>query len=1190
MEKVKIEFIDGTVEYADLPDNGYASLSTFYFIDASPSPSEKTDRIQKITFPYACRGLSSITEDNENYIIFRYIRNLTDLHFSPDMRLPDTVYLDKGYEWYKGDRQYISSLTLPHVNVLPCRILDTCDLKIKTIDIPDSVVSSNTGIHISSLTSLTGGRNLRNGISINCGISSLNDIPDFKTETLTKCVFSGCSKLSDVTRLSGLTRTSTDMFCRTAITEIPPNLTSIGSCSFMGCTGLSSVEFNPGLTGIGRNAFKACSSLTNIVLNDNLRYILYGAFSGTGIKTATVPNGVTTFGAGSSYGPSGDDDGPFANCNELTGVYLPNSITTDMPRAVFYNCDNLISVSYPSSWVKLSEYAYLGCKNLPMSAMILPSEGMTTIPYWCYAGCTKLTSIEFPSSLNEIQQDAFSNTDLTHVNLSGIRSVYQSFTNCLSLSSAVIGDSIMISPFSGCSALASISCVGTYVPSTACDGLSSLKCAYVSPTVGHIKSHAFRNCIGLSSVPMTGISAIDTEAFRNSGLKTVELPASLVSIGENVFSGSTLQTVSSRDLSSIPVGAFAGCQNLTSASFDSVMSIGVSAFQDCQNLVSMGTTKPKEVGYGAFRNDIRLTSDMFANIQTVRPYAFENCAGLSCGISISDDLRIGEHAFSGCANIREISAKSYICLCEEFSYWGSRIYEYPNHIGSNTFAGCSSLTSINSSAEIDEIYAHAFDECNSLVSANMRPSTVGDYAFYGCSSLATPDLSEVTCVYDYAFAGCSNIRYVHMPKLHYVPGRWSFSSCGNLKYAVVGGDIYDFADSLGIFESSPVKTLDITRTRIQSSQKQLARSIFGVSDAVIQTRTSVKPNVRFSVYLDSTTRRYVTTDLTKLITDYGTEGVDIRVNGRKTMFKNYEWSQLEEFPLLFDPGENTCELVYTSYAYLKDTCDIAEFTDAICGQDPDLTLESLNLQASDYMSVSNGQGVSPKQSRWFSITLNNGIRIEDDAFTGVRVKISRLDRASYIGKRAFMNGRLYSPIITVNCPVGPMAFFNSNVQYVTVGADTWLGNGVRFFDNGLTDSEIETSINWNNRTEYYPEDPDVNKQFKNGGTFAYSSLRAIKRLDTLSGDVPSACFANTRLDSAKLPGCGIGVMAFGGCRDLVSLRFCGKQDETSISMFAFLSAMCDVKIYDTRLDTVSRIGYSAFESSGINGDIKVYPH
>jgi len=88
-------------------------------------------------------------------------------------------------------------------------------------------------------------------------------------------------------------------------------------------------------------------------------------------------------------------------------------------------------------------------------------------------------------------------------------------------------------------------------------------------------------------------------------------------------------------------------------------------------------------------------------------------------------------------------------------------------LGDYVFDGCSSLASITLPSNITTLGDYVFDGCSSLTSITL-PSTIttlGDGAFHGCSLLKSITLPpHITTLGDYAFVDCSSLTSVRLPE------------------------------------------------------------------------------------------------------------------------------------------------------------------------------------------------------------------------------------------------------------------------------------------------------------------------------------------------------------------------------------------------------------------------------------------
>ena len=98
------------------------------------------------------------------------------------------------------------------------------------------------------------------------------------------------------------------------------------------------------------------------------------------------------------------------------------------------------------------------------------------------------------------------------------------------------------------------------------------------------------------------VVGIETEAFYNSLFTSITLPSTIKHIGDSVFAGKILETISlPKSLVSIGIASFQSCENLVSIDIpETVTTIGYSAFENSFNLNNVvASVRPQK--------DIRIT-------------------------------------------------------------------------------------------------------------------------------------------------------------------------------------------------------------------------------------------------------------------------------------------------------------------------------------------------------------------------------------------------------------------------------------------------------------------------------------------------------------------------------------------------------------------------------------------------------
>lgn len=142
-------------------------------------------------------------------------------------------------------------------------------------------------------------------------------------------------------------------------------------------TSFDEFQYFTELTSIGTNSFLFCSGLTSINIPSGVTSIGYASFRGCGLTSINIPNSVTSIGAWA-----------FGDCRRLIAINIPNGITR-INTAMFRNCAGLTSINIPDRVTIIDTDAF---KNTAIQEVLIYS-GVTSINSHAFNNCTQLAKV-----------------------------------------------------------------------------------------------------------------------------------------------------------------------------------------------------------------------------------------------------------------------------------------------------------------------------------------------------------------------------------------------------------------------------------------------------------------------------------------------------------------------------------------------------------------------------------------------------------------------------------------------------------------------------------------------------------------------------------------------------------------------------------------------------------------------------
>ena len=407
-------------------------------------------------------------------------------------------------------------------------------------------------------------------------------------------------------------------------------------------------------------------------------------------------------------------------------------------------------------------------------------EGVTYLGNWAFSGLTKVVKANIPASITGLGNHIFrGDTALTTVEWASDFKAPE-ITDTDSNSTTYTGNYVPTSMFDGCTSLGSGEELSAWLP----DSFTGVGCAAFRGTQFTVDFGVWDNLTYIGAYGFAGMPNLDSFTLSNEitlGLRGNKDKAS------NAFNSSGLKSLTVEDeITEIPIGMCDGCEQLSSVDLaDSVRTIAMAAFRNTKALKEIDLKK----------------------VQTINSYAFQG-SGLTALVLPESVEKVESRAFEACTSLTKVTINAAELMLDN----------------RNTFAGCSSLSTVVTSAD---------SKINGLNTGAFGPDSHGDYVQAPVESIEingtvnTLNFSTLASLKDLTINGKNNLTSGALP-----------SGFENL---VINGDSWS-VDHYQFQSPAPVKHLVVSAAEVSDNAGKTEaafRSNFNLETAQF-TGTTVK--------------------------------------------------------------------------------------------------------------------------------------------------------------------------------------------------------------------------------------------------------------------------------------------------------------------------------------------------------------
>lgn len=379
------------------------------------------------------------------------------------------------------------------------------------------------------------------------------------------------------------------------------------------------------------------------------------------------------------------------------------------------------------------------------------SKHMTYVPEMCFKG-SKLAAFEIPKQVTVLKDCCFESTNLKTIDLSGITDLGDGiFFDCFSLWEIILPETITEIPVDFCRRCQCLEKINLshvkFIGRSAFSGCSNLDAGNLS---AEIDKYAFEGT-AIRHLEIEDISKVDECAYRGCDkLESVTVSNGIIPFG--LFAGcNRLKDVTINEgITGIGESAFRNTAIKKLVLPSTVITVNDNAFADCRWLEEVLLNEKLDyIGCQAFMNTVSLSQISIPDkVEYIGPECFRYSGIRNIKLPKNDNFTvIYKKTFFECVNLEEVVLPDSIC-----------------QMGSGAFACCKSLKRINLD-KIKMLGDKAF-EGTALEKITLTARKIGSWVFAQCKNLKEADLSGITDrqINSHLFFECTSLAKVSLPK------------------------------------------------------------------------------------------------------------------------------------------------------------------------------------------------------------------------------------------------------------------------------------------------------------------------------------------------------------------------------------------------------------------------------------------